>query len=110
MLSREVGDTVFEVVIVAVGVRVEGGVPVGKGVIVTDRVAGLVGVIVIVGVILDVSDGVIEDDVVAEGLLVILELGELLLEGLELILALLESDGVGVKDGVLLEEPVTVFV
>ena len=44
MLSREVGDTVLEVVMVAVGVRVEGGVPVGKGVIVTDLVAGLLGV------------------------------------------------------------------
>jgi hypothetical protein len=48
VLSREVGDTVIDAVMLAVGVRVEGGVPVGNGVMVTDLVAGFVGVLVAV--------------------------------------------------------------
>ncbi len=48
MLNRDVGDIVLDSVILAVLLRVEGGVPVGKGVIVTDLVAGLLGVRVIV--------------------------------------------------------------
>ena len=46
VLNPEVGDGVLLDVIAEVGLLLEGGVPVGNAVAVTERVAGLVGVLV----------------------------------------------------------------
>ena len=46
MLSKEVGEILILGVIEEVGLLLEGGVPVGKGVIVGERVTGLLGVLV----------------------------------------------------------------
>ena len=44
VLSKEVGEILILGVIEEVGLLLEGGVPVGKGVMVIERVAGAVGV------------------------------------------------------------------
>jgi hypothetical protein len=44
ILKSEVGDKLLVILTDEVGLLVEGGVPVGSGVTVTDLVAGLVGV------------------------------------------------------------------